>query len=116
MPGSAQRPGSFHMRGAGEMTPTRGDGYLTTAEAARLVGVKPPTIRSWRQKGYLAPQGLDERGHPLHTREAVRAADRIAQANGIVASGIDPRLLRTGVRDAVTAAATIGLEDGQSAA
>ena len=74
--------------------PCRGDGLLTTPEAARLVGVKPVTIRRWRMLGYLAPQGLDERGYPLHTREAVRAAERLVRENGLKASGIDPRLLR----------------------
>jgi hypothetical protein len=98
------------------MTPTRGDGYLTTAEAGRLVGVDSATIRKWRQRGHLAAQGLDERGRPLHTREAVRAAERLVRANGLATSGIDPRLLRAGVRQAVADAATIGLVDGQSAA
>jgi hypothetical protein len=86
--------GAFFMYGAVTMRPTRGDGLFSTPDAAKLVGVKPPTIRSWRQKGFLAPQGLDERGYPLHTREAVRAAERIARENGLRTSGIDPRLLR----------------------
>lgn len=40
-------------------------------------------------------QGLDEKNRPLHTREAVRAAERRVRANGIEASGIDPRQLRS---------------------
>jgi DNA-binding transcriptional MerR regulator len=76
------------------MRPTRGDGYLTTAESARLVGVKPVTIRQWRKRGYLAAQGLDERGYPLHSRQGVRAAERLVRENGLQASGIDPRQLR----------------------
>lgn len=76
------------------MRPSRGDGFLTTTEAARLVGVKPVTIRQWRNRGWLEPQGLDERGHPLHTPEAVRAAERQVRGNGLRASGIDPRQLR----------------------
>ncbi len=76
------------------MLPSRGDGLLTTPEAARLVGVSPATIRSWRQRGWLVPQGLDERYRPLHTREAVRAAERRVRENGLGTSGIDPRLLR----------------------
>ena len=76
------------------MRPCRGDGLLNTPEAARLVGVQPVTIRRWRMLGYLAPQGLDERGYPLHTREAVRAAERLVRENGLKASGIDPRQLR----------------------
>ena len=76
------------------MRPTRGDGYLTTAESACLVGVKPVTIRQWRKRGYLTAQGLDERGYPLHSRQAVRAAERTARENGLQASGVDPRQLR----------------------
>jgi hypothetical protein len=63
------------------MRPCRGDGFLTTAEAAALVGARPVTVRRWRMLGYLAPQGLDERGYPLHTPEAVRAAERRVRAN-----------------------------------
>ena len=76
------------------MVPSRPDGYLTTPEAATLVGVKPWLIRKWRQRGYLAPQGLDERGNPLHTPEAVRAAEKLVVEHGLEASGVNPRLLR----------------------
>ncbi len=73
---------------------SRPDGYLTTREAARLAGVEPVTIRQWRNRGWLARQGLDERGYPLHTAEAVRAAEQLVRQHGIQASGIDPRQLR----------------------
>jgi DNA-binding transcriptional MerR regulator len=76
------------------MHPPRADGLLTTPEAARLVGVQPVTIRQWRNRGHLVAQGLDERGRPLHTREAVRAAEQRVRQNGLAASGIDPRQLR----------------------
>lgn len=76
------------------MIASRPDGLLTTAEAAQLAGRKPVTIRQWRNRGWLAPQGLDERGYPLHTPEAVRAAEQLVRQHGIQASGIDPRLLR----------------------
>ncbi len=76
------------------MTPSRGDGLLTTSEAARMVGAGPALIRKWRARGWLKPQGLDERGRPLHTRQAVREAERLVQGNGLRASGIDPRTLR----------------------
>jgi DNA-binding transcriptional MerR regulator len=76
------------------MRPCRGDGFLTTAESARLVGVKPVTIRRWRMLGYLVAQGLDERGYPLHTREAVRDAEMEVRERGLQASGVDPRQLR----------------------
>jgi transposase-like protein len=84
----------FRVSGAVIMRPRRGDGYLTTAEAARLAGVSVNTIYSWRNRGHLAAQGLDENGRPLHTPEAVRAAERRVRENGLAASGIDPRRLR----------------------
>jgi hypothetical protein len=94
---SSTRPrlGVFPVRwGGGFMRPSRGDGFLTTAEAGRLVGVSASTIRSWRNRGWLTAQGLDEHGHPLHTREAVRAAERKVRENGLRTSGIDPRSQR----------------------
>jgi hypothetical protein len=94
MPWDCSVPGASCFPGQVTMRPCRGDGLLTTADAARLAGVQPVTIRRWRMLGYLAPQGLDERGYPLHTREAVRAAERLVRDNGIQASGIDPRQLR----------------------
>jgi hypothetical protein len=78
------------------MLATRGDGLLTTPQLARLLGRSPATIRSWRHRGWLAPQGLDERGNPLHTAEAGRAAEKLVREHGIAASGVDPRLLRRG--------------------
>jgi DNA-binding transcriptional MerR regulator len=80
------------------LIPSRRDGFLTTAEAAQVIGVRPETIRQWRRRGWLAMQGLDERGYPLHTPEAVRVAERRIRENGIRASGIDPRVLRKFVR------------------
>lgn len=90
-----ERPGhSCVRRGGGFMRPARGDGFLTTAESAALVGVSPSTIRDWRAKGYLQAQGLDERDRPLHTAAAVREAEQLAREAGLKASGIDPRRLR----------------------
>jgi DNA-binding transcriptional MerR regulator len=84
------------------MRPTRGDGLLSTPEAARLVGVSPATIRSWASagRGHLTPAGLDERGWPLYTRKAVREAERTVRDNGLRTSGIDPRRLRRAAREA----------------
>ena len=53
------------------MLPVRGDGYLTTAEAARKVGVDPSTISQWRKRGNIRPDGLDERERPLYRPETV---------------------------------------------
>jgi hypothetical protein len=82
---------------------TRPDGFLTTPEAAAAVGVQPGTIRKWRHLGYLAPQGLDERGYPLHTREAVVAAEKMVHKQGLDATKgtVDPRKMRK--------AATLGM-------
>lgn len=93
-PGYATRPGIFCFPGV-VVPPRRGDGLLYTAEAAALVGRKPATIRSWRRRGRLKIQGLDEAGEPLHTPEAVRAAARLARENGLRTSGIDPARLCT---------------------
>lgn len=86
--------GVFAFPGQVTMRPCRGDGLLSTPEAARLVGVRPATIRSWRNRGYLVAQGQSELGRPLHTREAVRDAERRVRAKGLETSGIDPRQLR----------------------
>ena len=94
VPGAHPYARGFVISGVVIMRPGRGDGYLTTAEAARLVGVSVNTIYSWRNRGHLVAQGLDERGRPLHTREAVRAAEKRVRENGIQVSGIDPRQLR----------------------
>lgn len=76
------------------MRPTRSDGMLTTPQGAEMLGVSPATIRSWRNRGWLKRQGLDERGYPLHTPEALRAAEKRVTGNGIAASGTSPRRLR----------------------
>lgn len=82
------------------MTPSRGDGFMTTPESAEFLNVKPHLIRKWRERGWLKPQGLDERNRPLHTAEALRAAERLTRRHGIEASGVDPRLTRTGAKAA----------------
>ena len=95
MPRRVKRTGHLVVAGAGErMLPSRVDGFLTTREAAKLIGVEPVTIRQWRKRGWLAPQGLDERGYPLHSAEAVRAAEGNVHERGLDKSGVDPRRLR----------------------
>jgi DNA-binding transcriptional MerR regulator len=86
------------------MRPTRGDGLLTTAQAARRVGVEPGTIRQWRHRGHITPDGLDERGRPLYRPETVTAAERRVRENGLRASGVDPRRTRKSARALRTAA------------
>ena len=95
VPWSTTSPGPFSCApGQVSVLTTRGDGLLSTSQSAQLVGVKPATIRSWRNRGWLVRQGLDERGHPLHSREAVRAAERQVRENGLRTPVGDPRRLR----------------------
>ena len=82
------------MRGGERMLSTRGDGMYTTPQLAKLLGVSPATIRSWRNRGWLATQGLDERGYPLHTADAGRAAEKLVCEHGMATSGVNPRRLR----------------------
>jgi DNA-binding transcriptional MerR regulator len=76
------------------LLPTRGDGLLTTPQAAKLVGVSPSTYRTWRQRGHVTPDGLDERGRPLYSKRTAREGERIVRENGLRISGVDPRQLR----------------------
>jgi transposase-like protein len=87
------------------MRPTRADGMLTTTQAAAYLGVKPHLIRKWRQRGWLPTQGLDERGYPLHTPQALRAAESLVTGHGITATGVNPRQLRGRTRRQEEAAA-----------
>lgn len=89
-----RRVWAFRVKGQVTVQPAHPSGLLSTAEAGRLAGVQPVTIRLWRKRGWLAAQGLDERGYPLHTREAVLAAERRVRENGLGASGVDPRRQR----------------------
>jgi hypothetical protein len=91
------RTGLFFARRQVVVLPaSRADGFLTTRDAARLIGVRPVTIRQWRARGWLVSQGLDEHGYPLHTPEAVREAERQVCARGIKHSAVNPRQIRKG--------------------
>jgi hypothetical protein len=56
------------------------DELLTGPQAAELCGVRPATVRSWRHRGLLAPDGLDERGRPLYTQLAIARAEKATRA------------------------------------
>jgi hypothetical protein len=73
--------------------PTRGDGLLYTGQLAAVLGRAPGTIYSWKSRGIIAPDGLDEQGRPLYRRQTGWEAERRARENGIRTSGIDPRRL-----------------------
>jgi uncharacterized protein YjcR len=79
---------------------------FSTPQLATLLGVSPATIRSWRKRGWLKRQGLDERGNPLHTAEAGRAAEKLVVRHGIEASGVNPRRLRGRSREPESQAET----------
>jgi hypothetical protein len=87
-------PGDYAFRGRVTMIARDPSGLYDTREAAALAGVSARTIRSWRDKGYLARAGIGDRNQALFTAEAVRNAERTARQHGIAASGVDPRLLR----------------------
>ena len=83
------------------VTLPRADDFLSTADAAKLVGRDPGTIRKWRSLGYLAAQGLDERGYPVHSPEAVRDAEKRVRESGLrSATGADPRRQCKAAREA----------------
>ena len=98
-----KRPGAFHVYGQVSMIAAHPSGLYNTRESARLIGVQPPTIRAWRAAGILAPQGLDERGYPLHSARALREADRKVRESALTKGGFDPRRTRTAGRQAEAA-------------
>jgi hypothetical protein len=86
------------------LTTAHGERLLGTAECARRVGVTPAAIRHWRKRPLdpaapdgprmLQPDGLDERGYPLHTEKSLREAEREVRRQAIERCGVDPRDLR----------------------
>lgn len=91
------------------LAPSRADGYLTTREAAGLVGVSPSTIAAWRDAGLL-PSLPGERGRErLHEPEAVRAAERKVRENGLAKGHCDPRRLRRRARKPEATQADAGI-------
>lgn len=49
---------------------------LTGPQVAKLCGVRPATVRSWKRRGLLTACGLDERGRPLFDQLAAAKAER----------------------------------------
>ena len=76
------------------MVITRGDGLITTAQAAAMVRRDPATIRTWVRRGRLRRAGLDERHNSLFDPAEVTAAEMLVRQNGLRASGVDPRPAR----------------------
>ena len=94
-PECVTRPGFFRVPGQVIVQPADPSGLMSTIEAARFAGVKPVTIRQGRARGWLDKQGLDQRGYPMHSRDAVREAERKVRENALAsACPFDPRRTR----------------------
>ena len=88
-----------HLASRAGVTPllsTRGDGMLSGPQAARLAGMSESGFRNWRSRGWISPDGLDERGRPLYYPATVRTAVREVTQRGLRASKgkLDPRQVR----------------------
>jgi DNA-binding transcriptional MerR regulator len=46
---------------------------FTAAEAARLFGIPPGSVRAWKAKGQLYHMGLTQRGQPMYDRDDLLA-------------------------------------------
>jgi hypothetical protein len=79
---------------------TRADGFITTEQAAEMVGKKPGTIRQWKFRGHLAPVGLDEQGKPLYRPADVGRAEKTVRDNALRTNGTDPRQMRATLPEA----------------
>ncbi|MFF0389664.1 MerR family transcriptional regulator [Kitasatospora sp. NPDC004615] len=56
---------------------------LTTAQVAHLCGVEANTVRQWKCRGLITPDGLDEQGRPLYLQlTAARAEAATRQRAG----------------------------------
>ena len=70
---------------------TRGDGLLSTAQAARMAHRREGTIRAWASTGRLPRRGLDERGRPLYHPDDVAAVEKEAHDAAMATSRRDTR-------------------------
>ncbi|MFI6117465.1 MerR family transcriptional regulator [Kitasatospora sp. NPDC051164] len=51
------------------------DPLLTGPESARLAGVDPATIRQWKRRGLIQPDGLDDHDRPLYRQMTIARAE-----------------------------------------
>ncbi len=86
---------------------------VTTAEAARLSGVRPATIRAWASRGYLAAVGRQGRSPLYDPRQLAEAQDAVAARTRAGPSITPPVRLRSKDLDALVygpeAAAIVGV-------
>ena len=58
------------------------DRQVTTAIAARVVGVSPSTVRMWVHRGHLTPVSSSGRSHVFIVQDVLRAARRSSPRRG----------------------------------
>ena len=68
--------------------------YVTTATAARLLGVAPCTVTSWKAKGYLRPVTGSPVRRPVYAWDDVMEAEFRARQNAIRTSGTTKQVQR----------------------
>ena len=83
---------SFSRRGvapAVDLPAPASDGltYVTTAVAARLLGLAPCTITSWKTKEYLKPVAGSPPRRPVYLWDDVLEAEHTARQNALRTSG-----------------------------
>lgn len=76
-----------------------GEYYVTTARAARLLGIATCTISAWKKRGYLAPVEGSPPSRPLYLWTDVLEAEYTARQNAIRTSGTDVQVKRHSVAD-----------------
>jgi DNA-binding transcriptional MerR regulator len=54
---------------------------ITTEQAARLAGVTPEAVRSWKHRGHLQPACYDSNGRPMYLGIDVAKAEAITRRN-----------------------------------
>ena len=69
--------------------------YVTTATAARLLGIAPCTVTSWKAKKYLRPVTGSPPGKPLYLWDDVLEAEYTAYQNAVRTSGTDVQVRRS---------------------
>ena len=68
--------------------------YVTTATAARLLGVAPCTVTSWKVKKYLRPVPGSPPRRPVYLWDDVLDAELTARLNALRTSGTTKQVQR----------------------
>lgn len=59
------------------------DDLVDTRTAAEQVRVEPATIRKWKQRGLITPEGLDAYGNPMYRLIDILRAEQKTRQRGI---------------------------------